>query len=257
MLHPLFQGLKYYYRGSLKFVSLDKGTTFSDFTLLVAKTCDLNKDTMSLQYRYQLPGQKREHAYVNIQNDEDLDGMFPVFEWAKGIVDVFVTGTPLDSKTNKNTGTDTHDDESQNKDSKRADIEKKKTSMVHSKILIQKQWKRLLLKHWPIDMKTSSAAAKHKASTQESKLDIKKDAGIKRKHGAAANDKASPQAMMFLGTLPSISNSIKKEVQDDPEGMKGRNHDAPSNTNAQVEEPSSVRTNVRLMFPLLVYFGGK
>ncbi|GKF77600.1 hypothetical protein Tco_0230070, partial [Tanacetum coccineum] len=53
-----------------------------------------------------------------------------------------------------------------------------------------------------------SAAAKHKASTQVSKLDIKKHV-IKRKRGAAANDKSSPQAKMFLGILPLISNSIK------------------------------------------------
>ncbi|GKB14722.1 hypothetical protein Tco_0848645, partial [Tanacetum coccineum] len=87
-----------------------------------------------------------------------------------------------------------------------------------------------------------SAAAKHKASTQERKLDI-----INRKRGAAANDKASPQAKMFLGTLPLISNSIRK-VQEDSDGMKGPNHDTPSNTNVQVEEPlnSSVRSSKRI-----------
>ncbi|GJV62457.1 putative reverse transcriptase domain-containing protein [Tanacetum coccineum] len=73
---------------------------------------------------------------------------------------------------------------------------------------------------------TRSAAAKQKASTQVSKQDIKKDV-IKRKRGASANDKSSPQAMMFL------------EVQEDSDGMKGPNHDAPSNTNVQVEEPSN------------------
>ncbi|GKC88439.1 hypothetical protein Tco_1149088, partial [Tanacetum coccineum] len=52
---------------------------------------------------------------------------------------------------------------------------------------------------------TRSAAAKHKASTQVSKLDIKKDV-IKRKRDATANDKSSPQAKMFLGTLPSNSS---------------------------------------------------
>ncbi|GKB52052.1 hypothetical protein Tco_0902805 [Tanacetum coccineum] len=91
-----------------------------------------------------------------------------------------------------------------------------------------------------------SAAAKHKASTQERKLDIinrKRGAAandkaspqanvvrvtrsaaakhkastqvskldikkdvIKRKRGATANDKSSPQAKMFLGTLPSNSS---------------------------------------------------
>nr|GFB04653.1 hypothetical protein [Tanacetum cinerariifolium] len=56
---------------------------------------------------------------------------------------------------------------------------------------------------------TRRAAAKHKAFTQVSKLDIKKDV-IKRKRDAAANDKSSPQAKMFLGTLPLISNSIKR-----------------------------------------------
>ncbi|GJX99220.1 hypothetical protein Tco_0356239 [Tanacetum coccineum] len=93
---------------------------------------------------------------------------------------------------------------------------------------------------------TRSAAAKHKASTQVSKLDIKKDV-IKRKRGAAANDKSSPQAKMFLGTLPLISNSIRK-VQEDSDGMKGPNHDTPSNTNVQVEEPlnSSVRSSKRI-----------
>ncbi|GJW23866.1 hypothetical protein Tco_0037677, partial [Tanacetum coccineum] len=93
---------------------------------------------------------------------------------------------------------------------------------------------------------TRSAAAKHKASTQVSKLDIKKHV-IKRKRGAAANDKSSPQAKMFLGILPLISNSIKK-VQEDSDGMKGPNHDTPSNTNVQVEEPSnsSIRSSKRI-----------
>ncbi|GJV91446.1 hypothetical protein Tco_1539259 [Tanacetum coccineum] len=41
---------------------------------------------------------------------------------------------------------------------------------------------------------TRSAVAKHKVSTQERKLDINKDVGIKRKRGAVDNAKASPQA---------------------------------------------------------------
>nr|GEZ28040.1 telomere repeat-binding factor 4-like [Tanacetum cinerariifolium] len=41
---------------------------------------------------------------------------------------------------------------------------------------------------------TRSGAAKHKASTQERKLDLKKDVSINRKPGATANNKASSQA---------------------------------------------------------------
>ena len=36
------------------------------------------------------------------------------------------------------------------------------------------------------------------------------------------------------------------EVQEDPDEMKGRNHDAPSDTDVQVEEPSSVRSSKRI-----------
>ncbi|GJU98396.1 hypothetical protein Tco_1327667 [Tanacetum coccineum] len=43
-------------------------------------------------------------------------------------------------------------------------------------------------------VRVTRSAAKHKASTQERKLDLKKDVSINRKPGATANNKASSQA---------------------------------------------------------------
>nr|GEV23160.1 telomere repeat-binding factor 4 [Tanacetum cinerariifolium] len=124
---------------------------------------------------------------------------------------------------------------------------------------------------------TRSGAAKHKASTQERKLDLKKDASINRKPGSTANNKASSQAkelqaqlvllqrilscqnpkssykfcayfgcyMMF--TLPSISDSIKvQDINEDSDGMMKRNHGVPSDTNVYVEEPLNVTSRKRI-----------
>lgn len=95
--HPLYLGSECYLGESVEITYLTRGTPFSDFLSFVAKTCYLNKDTLS-SIRYRLPGKAGYWKFASINDAKDLDEMYHT---CLAVAEVFVAGTPLHSMTNR------------------------------------------------------------------------------------------------------------------------------------------------------------
>ncbi|GJW76149.1 retrotransposon protein, putative, ty1-copia subclass [Tanacetum coccineum] len=91
--HPLRNAMCYCGTTRIEELVIYRGTTLTHLKLLEAKLFSLSHETVTLQYRVPFQG----CIYAAIEDDKDIDKM--IQSCYKTVLEVFVSGTPVDMKT--------------------------------------------------------------------------------------------------------------------------------------------------------------